>query len=162
MHLKVVLLAVILVLTFRQQSLAQVTALGEAPAVEVRHSQFGHILGLETGWRDDTIGVKLELPAPPEHAACDPDLYPPAQGCFVNSYEFVPSFQLGTGFRREYCGGTKPAKYYALDPKDPGVKVHEAVILSAFLSGRQVRLVIQGCIYDKPKIIGVNIGRPIY
>ena len=51
---------------------------------------------------------------------------------------------------------------YALDPADKGVKVHQSVLLSAFLAGRKVRVLVEGCVYDKPRIIGVGIGEPIY
>jgi hypothetical protein len=50
---------------------------------------------------------------------------------------------------------------YTLDPKDPGVKVHEAVLLSAFIAGKKVRVLIVGCNNDRPVIISVGIGDPI-
>jgi hypothetical protein len=59
----------------------------------------------------------------------------------------------------EFCTGTNSD--YALDPKDPGVKVHEAVLLSAFLAGKKVRLLLQGCIYNKPRIISVMIDNAV-
>jgi hypothetical protein len=91
------------------------------------YSQFGHVIGIETGWLDDTMSVKLDVPA-------------------VNSP--TPCRIMTAG--------------YALDPADKGVKVHQSVLLSAFLSGRKVRVLVDGCVYDKPRIIGVGIGEPVY
>jgi hypothetical protein len=47
------------------------------------------------------------------------------------------------------CKNTKVG--YALDPNDPGVKVHEAVLLAAFIAGKKVRLLINQCVFDKPR-----------
>jgi hypothetical protein len=46
---------------------------------------------------------------------------------------------------------------YALNPKDPGVKVHEAAIMGAYFSGRRVRIRAQGCAYEKPLVIAVAV-----
>lgn len=46
---------------------------------------------------------------------------------------------------------------YALDPANSGVKLNKSVLLSAFLAGRKVRLTLDGCVFDKPKIISVSI-----
>lgn len=46
---------------------------------------------------------------------------------------------------------------YALDPQDPGVRVHQAAIMGAFFSGKQVRIRAEGCVYGKPKIIAVAV-----
>lgn len=122
------------------------SGLSASPAASApRYSEFGHVVGLETGWLDDTMGVKLDVP-------------------FVNSFEmswlvFSPLESLPHG-RRKPCKITTAG--YALDPKDRGVKLHQAVLLSAFLAGRKVRVLVEGCIYDKPRIIGVGIGVPIY
>jgi hypothetical protein len=53
------------------------------------------------------------------------------------------------------CKNTKVG--YALDPNDPGVKVHEAVLLAAFIAGKKVRLLINQCVFDKPRVIAVGI-----
>jgi hypothetical protein len=91
------------------------------------YSAFGHVIGIETGWRDDTMGFKLDVPT-------------------VNSP--TPCKIMGAG--------------YALDPQDPGVKLHQSVVLSAFLAGRKIRVLVDGCAYDKPRVIGIGIGEPIY
>lgn len=92
------------------------------------YSQFGHVIGIETGWLDDTMAVKLDVPT-------------------VNSKSPVCKIMTAG---------------YALDPADKGVKLHQSVLLSAFLSGRKVRVLVDGCVYDKPRIIGVGIGEPVY
>jgi hypothetical protein len=140
-------IAAVLALAFCRQSPAQPFGATPCTEPEVVHTEPGHILGLETGWNNDQMAVKLERP--PEQQ-------------FVNSYECISlRVKHPCGLRLENKQFVE-ADHYALNPQDPGVKVHEAVLLSAFVAGRTVRLVIQGCIYDLPKIIGVNIGEPIY
>ncbi len=46
---------------------------------------------------------------------------------------------------------------YALDPKDPGVKVHEAAIMGAFFGGKRVFIRVDGCVFGKPRIIAVSV-----
>lgn len=46
---------------------------------------------------------------------------------------------------------------YALDPNDPGVKVHEAAIMGAYFAGKKVYIRVDGCVFTKPKIIGVGV-----
>jgi hypothetical protein len=46
---------------------------------------------------------------------------------------------------------------YALDPKDPGVRAHEAALLGAYLSGKRVYIRADGCVFGKPKVIAVGI-----
>jgi hypothetical protein len=105
-----------------------ILGLWAAPALAApNYSQFGHVIGIETGWLDDTMAVKLDVPT-------------------VNSP--TPCRIMTAG--------------YALDPGDKGVKLHQSVLLSAFLSGRKVRILVEGCVYDKPRIIGVGIGEPVY
>jgi len=48
---------------------------------------------------------------------------------------------------------------YATDPTDPGHKLHHAILLGAFLNGKPVRLTLQGCSFDHPRIIGVEVKR---
>jgi hypothetical protein len=105
-------------------------------------SEFGHIVGMRAGLGgDDTLSIALDVP-------------------------FRNSCRSKEGGGIECCGVTtegsfKPATNYALDPKLPGVKLQQAVLLSAFLSGRKVRVGGDGCIYDKPRITFVDIGDPI-
>ena len=54
------------------------------------------------------------------------------------------------------CPADNPAGLYALDPKDADVKVNEAVLLSAFLAGRKVSLVLAECAFGLiPRIVSV-------
>ena len=46
---------------------------------------------------------------------------------------------------------------YSTDPKDPGHSLFHTVLLSAFLNRKEVHLLISGCAYGKPRIIGVGI-----
>ncbi len=105
----------------------------ESPRVS---SKWGHITSLETGWADDTMSVWLDVP-------------------FVNSGEVgvVPASPSGFGINP--CPTTNAG--YALEPKDPGVKVHEAALLGAFLAGKQVKVLVQHCSFGKPRIIAVGI-----
>jgi hypothetical protein len=97
-----------------------------------KYTQWGHIVRLETGWYDDTMAIVLDVP-------------------FVNSVYTTPWEPLGS----DSC---KITDSYALDPKDPGIKVHEAALLSAFVAGKKVRLLINECVYDKPRVIAVGLA----
>lgn len=121
---------------------------------EVAHAQetaFGHIVSLQTGSlggapglgvpvhhrivADDTVSVVLDVP-------------------FVNSADFPigsPLTAPGTPCRITTAG-------YALDPADPGGKLNESVLLSAFLGGKRVRLTLDGCVFEKPRIISVTLS----
>ncbi|MBD2680809.1 MULTISPECIES: hypothetical protein [Nostoc] len=46
---------------------------------------------------------------------------------------------------------------YATNPKDPGHSLFHTTILNAFINQKEVQLLISGCVYGKPRIIGVNI-----
>lgn len=46
---------------------------------------------------------------------------------------------------------------YATNPADPGHNLFHTVTLSAFLNRKEVRFLISGCVFDKPRIIGVSI-----
>jgi hypothetical protein len=108
--------------------IASAVGLCAVPALAApNYSQFGQVIGIETGWSDDTMAVKLDVPT-------------------VNSPTPCKITTAG----------------YALDPTDRGVKLHQSVLLSAFLTGRKVRVLVDGCVYDKPRIIGVGIGEPVY
>lgn len=93
-------------------------------------SDWGTVVFLETGWSADTMSVLLSVPT-----VSSKTLSPagPPRSCSV----------MDAG--------------YALDPADPGVHAHQAVLLGAFLNGKQVRVRVQGCVYDKPRIIAVAI-----
>ena len=54
------------------------------------------------------------------------------------------------------CGGTATAQY-ATAPGAAGNTVIHATLFSALLSGKKVSLVVQGCIFGHPQIIGVGV-----
>ena len=97
------------------------------------YTAWGHVTALETGWSDDTMSITLDPSVP-----------------FVNSHQADAS--LGGA---KFCSVTTAG--YALDPKDPGVKAHEAVLLAAYIAGKKVRLLISACVFNKPRVIAVGI-----
>jgi hypothetical protein len=109
-------------------------------------SEFGHITALETGHvgatstPDDTMSVILDVP-PVNSGVLQFSTSPTTGG--PRSVTIVPCQITNAG--------------YGLDPKDPGVKVHEAALLGAFFAREKVRVLVDGCIYDKPRIIAVGI-----
>lgn len=46
---------------------------------------------------------------------------------------------------------------YATNPADPGHSLHHAVLLAALLNNREVQIIADGCIFDKPRIISVIV-----
>ena len=54
------------------------------------------------------------------------------------------------------CGGTATAQY-ATSPGAPGNTTIHATLLGAFLAGKKVGLVVQGCVFGHPQIIGVGV-----
>jgi hypothetical protein len=46
---------------------------------------------------------------------------------------------------------------YALDPAEPGNHTHQAALMGAYFNQKQVRLIVLGCVYNKPRIIGVAV-----
>ena len=46
---------------------------------------------------------------------------------------------------------------YVTSPSDPGNRASQAALLTAFVSGKSVSLVISGCYQGRPQIIGVSI-----
>jgi len=57
------------------------------------------------------------------------------------------------------CNGTSTAQY-ATAPGASGNTTIHATLLGAFLSQKKVALVVQGCIFGHPKIIGVGVQAP--
>jgi hypothetical protein len=53
------------------------------------------------------------------------------------------------------CGNNPDS--YITQPADPGHSLFHTILLSAFLNGRQVQMVISGCWLDHPRLIGVDI-----
>lgn len=46
---------------------------------------------------------------------------------------------------------------YATNPNDPGHTLFHTILLNALINRKEVQLLISGCVYEKPRIIGVNI-----
>jgi hypothetical protein len=46
---------------------------------------------------------------------------------------------------------------YATNPADAGRSLFHTIALSAFLNRKEVRFVVDGCVFNKPRIIGVDI-----
>lgn len=115
-----------------------------------QETAYGHIIAFQTGSlggppslthspiigarveADDTVAVNLDVP-------------------FQNSRE--PGTLVVPGVACKITTGS-----YALDPKDTGVKLNESVLLSAYLAGKKVRLELNGCVFDKPRIISVQMS----
>jgi hypothetical protein len=55
------------------------------------------------------------------------------------------------------CNGTATAQY-ATAPGAAGNSIIHASLLGAMLSGKKVALVVQGCIFGHPQIIGVGVA----
>lgn len=101
-------------------SLCLMTSFSPVRAAQ-QQSAFGHILWFETGWAQDTMAVKLDVPL------VNPSSCPVTEGG------------------------------YALEPTDPGVKVHEAAIMGAYFANKSVAIRVDGCSFDKPRVIGVAV-----
>jgi hypothetical protein len=99
----------------------------------VLYTDWGRVTGLESA-TPDTMSITLDPSVP-----------------FVNSSRVGP----GIGGALITCKNINAG--YALDPTDPGVKAHEAVLLAAFIAGKKVRLLINQCVFDKPRVIAVGI-----
>jgi hypothetical protein len=54
------------------------------------------------------------------------------------------------------CGGGASAQY-ATSPGAPGNTTIHATLLGAFLAGKKVGLVVQGCVFGHPQIIGIGV-----
>ena len=46
---------------------------------------------------------------------------------------------------------------YATDPGEAGHQLQHAAIIAAYLHHKQVQLLVQGCAFDKPRIISVGV-----
>ena len=108
--------------------------IGPHPPPAPQYTVWGHVSALETGWSQDTMSITLDPTVP-----------------FLNGS--VPLLPNNIPLP---CTVTNAG--YALDPADPGVKVHEAALLSALASRKWVRLVVLGCVFNKPKVIGVGLS----
>jgi hypothetical protein len=87
----------------------------------VVYSSWGHVLGFDTGWVDDSIALRMDFPL------------------------------VNPGRCKVIDGG------YALDSTEPGNHLHQAAIMGAFFNAKPLRVIVQGCVYDKPRIVGVGV-----
>jgi hypothetical protein len=140
--------ATVLSICFSQLLVAQQTTprpltapLGPPPQVGpvrgVFYTELGHILNIET--EGDTLYASLDV-------------------------SFVNAEDSQNGGNVSPCGSSprKELSYYALSIKESEVvKFNEAILLSAFISGKQVRFMLQGCIGAFPQIAGISIGKPL-
>jgi hypothetical protein len=117
-----------------------------ARAQKTNQTNYGHIVELETG----SLQEKILRPGP---IPADDTMIVILDVAFVNS--FYPSLPGDFHPPRTPCKITKGT--YALDPKDTGVKVNESVLLSAYLAAKKVSLVLDGCVFDMPRIVSVNM-----
>jgi hypothetical protein len=101
---------------------------------KVVSTDWGRIEDLRSAWADDAMGVHHSAP-------------------FVNSRRLSFTSQ-GAGYT-DQC--TIKNDGYATAPTDPGRKLHHAILIGAFLHGKEVRLTLQGCSYDHPRIIAVEV-----
>ena len=104
------------------------------PPPAPQYTAWGHVTALETGWSQDTMSITLDPTVP-----------------FVNGSVPLPPNGIQIP-----CSVTNAG--YALDPADPGVKAHEAALLTAFAGRKRVRLLVLGCVFNKPKVIGVGLS----
>ncbi len=104
---------------------------------KVVFTDWGRIERLHSAWSQDAVGINHSAP-------------------FVNSKraELSVTRQGGITYVDECKVKTDG---YATDPADPGHKLHHAILLGAFLHGKEVRLTLQGCAFDRPRIIGVEV-----
>jgi hypothetical protein len=101
---------------------------------KVVFTDWGQIDDLRSAWADDAMGVHHSAP-------------------FVNSLvrRLTPA---GIAYVDE-CIVKNDG--YATSPSDPGRKLHHAILIGAFLHGKEVRLTLKGCAYDHPQIIAVEV-----
>jgi hypothetical protein len=102
---------------------------GNAQAVV--STAFGSITSLEGGWGADAMAIRHNAP-------------------FVNSFERTPA----TGGARA-CSVTNAG--YSTDPNDPGHSLYHTLAMAAFLNKKDVRLILQGCVFSKPRVVGIEI-----
>jgi hypothetical protein len=119
------------------------------PAFANEATDFGHIITFQTG----SVGG----PSSPG-SVTNPRLIPGDDTVTVNlDVPFVNSGPPKTVTIR--CSITTGG--YALDPKDTGTKLNESVLLSAYLAGKKVRLTLDGCVFNKPRIISVSMSTSV-
>jgi len=55
------------------------------------------------------------------------------------------------------AGCTITGAGYATNPADPGVNLFHTLLLSALLNRIEVQLLVEGCAFNKPRIIAVTL-----
>jgi hypothetical protein len=126
-----------------------VTLFPPASLVKAQHSNqtlYGHITALQTGSLSRPAGLAL-----PKPILADDTIIVALDVPFVNSTYSQPGVLHPTP---TLC---KVQNLYALNPSDTGIKLNEAALLSAHLAGRRVSLVVDGCVFDMPRIVSVNL-----
>jgi len=108
-------------------------ARAQAPLEKVVFTDWGQIDDLRSAWVQDAMGVHHSAP-------------------FVNSLRLSP---LRTGGYVPECGTTNDG--YATSPADDNHKLNHAMLVGAFLHGKEVSFALQGCSYDRPRIIAVQV-----
>jgi hypothetical protein len=73
-------------------------------------------------------------------------------GWGVNSATAYHSAPL---FNPDGCGITNAG--YATSPDDAGSNLFHTLLLTSFLNRKQAALVISGCVFGKPRIVGVRL-----
>ena len=126
--------ATVLSTCFSQLLVAQPPQVGPVPGVF--YTELGHVLNIETD--GDILLVSLDVP-------------------FVNADDFQNDNNVSP------CGSSprKELSYYALSLKDEANKFNEAILLSTYISGKQVRFMLQRCIGVFPQILGISLGKPL-
>lgn len=92
-------------------------------------TDWGSITSLEAGWADDTLTIRNNVP-------------------MVNSFVSTPA-----GARA--CSVTTAG--YATDPSDPGRNLYYSLAMAALMNKRDVRLLIRGCVFNKPRLIAIEV-----
>jgi hypothetical protein len=118
-------------------------------AQTAQQTGYGHIIALQTG----SLGGPITVGTIPRAVTGDDTMAVNLDVPFVNSS--YPN-KVTVTFPPVPCQITTGG--YALDPQDSGVKLNEAVLLSAYLAGRKVSLNLDGCVFDKPKIVSVSMS----
>lgn len=49
---------------------------------------------------------------------------------------------------------------YIVDASLPGAQLLQAMLMTAYASGDQVRVIVDGCVLSRPRVIGLDIRKP--
>jgi hypothetical protein len=95
-------------------------------------TDWGRIERLHSAWSEDAMGVHHGAP-------------------------FVNSRRVDVITRSVVDECKTVTEGYATDVSDPARKLHHALLIGAFLHLKEVRFVLQGCSFDRPRIISVEM-----